>query len=405
MTGINAGSPAVYTLMWDDFISTLVSHAARFRLTHPGSPSPTAVQVVFPRTVIDWISPTGSPDPTTPAASADELNEVVRRFSVRAIETRIRAGAIELDDPWQIMTSDADLHELRELLQTKNCSYLHRDGRDDFCLAASEGDKSAVGRVGLRLAAPTTQQACLRCAVPADDLVCSAFSHPQFVGQVLGSGVARRFLATAACGQDRSEIDKPSGCRPEGHACWQRQVSPDPVIRREGKAPEALPMALDLLDLAWRVLNGKDARLLSKQSAASLISTGGSAQSADEFEARVGSLCDVLKRLDIPDTALRHGQAPPPDQTLNRLELVLEPAKSAGSSIDVAATVGVLRNVISMRDQIQHNRREAPASFARLGIPYPPHDWDEAWAETRAAVVIALRNITEAIRTLAEATP
>lgn len=379
---------------------------------HAGREAPMlcAVAVLFSDLLLEVLSPTpfGARDEAHEKQRADRLNAVCLRFAVASVEARIRDGIIPSSPPKEerIEVVDADLPILRRLLEEKTCSYQIEESKELYCSAASKADETVRGSMGLRLLAPTTRQVCKGCALPDSDFVCSHLVHPEVTGIVTMGGPYQRMLASVECDLGRSEATDPSGCRAEGHACWERLMSRDSAMDLSSLRPFDLPEALDHLDAAWRLLFGRKKALLRLRGTREVAELASSCSSQEEFESRISALADVLKMMSIPDELLAAEERTiQRDHTLDRLLPAVREAGADEAALDrVGRAIDVLRAINAVRYSLQHvgARDRLPGALARLGVSYPPSGWGEAWDMIRLRAVEAARMIREELRGLVD---
>lgn len=160
-------------------------------------------------------------------------------------------------------------------------------------------------------------------------------------------------------------------------------------------SPLTLAAALGYLDTAWRVMEGRDTRLIvlpSPERAASLAFEAGTRA---EYLERVGALGDVLKCLRVPAGGNQDGGHP-----LKRLRAYLSWKLPDESHERVNAALDQLGYVTDIRNGGLHADAEPKAlrAYRALGIEFPVTDPGLAWGSVRTATVQALDAIREEVQ-------
>jgi hypothetical protein len=183
---------------------------------------------------------------------------------------------------------------------------------------------------------------------------------------------------------------------------FERERRPDFVAALDPLPASALPEAFDFLASVWRNITGQN--LFANQRLSPAAGLAESAANRQEFAARLSDFADVLKALQIPDSALDPKDLPGLDKgsSIGRLRSAMSmlPGVDAGA---VEQPLNVLRDINLMRNALQHAnaRPDLPTIMARLGVQYPP-DWADAWEVTRHRAVTAIADVR---RTLLAALP
>lgn len=340
-------------------------------------------------------------------ATEEIVNESMMRLGVSRLEESLSASGGDVRFFGENATQNYKLgaDDLDELLAPdttdKECSYRQAEGRDLYCTAADKTDESVVGSIGHRMAAPTSRPICNNCAVPDGRTLCSNLSHPR-VSAVATFGAYERLLGQAWCNAGRSEVENPSGCRAGGHACWIRIIEEEPPTAPPATSPLTLPEALDFLDAMWRLAFGKSRRLVRPSTFADPAGLAGMAESADQFEVRIGDLADALDRITVADDLLPEGDSRP-SGSLNRLAAVL----SSREMIDfdaVDSAVATLQSVRGLRHTHAHSGAagDRPRILRDLGLSDFGSDWHALWDGLRARTVEALLALRSQVRRLTE---
>jgi hypothetical protein len=166
---------------------------------------------------------------------------------------------------------------------------------------------------------------------------------------------------------------------------------PRPDLVVESIPPLSLLAALDFLDVVW-LLRYKT-RLLRLPSAVAAASLSEEAHTADEFDARLSALGQVLKGLSVPRTK---GANHPVQFFAAKLLADLPPE----SHERVQRSIAVLEAAVLVRNAQQH-AHAAPDSvnaLGALGLTYPVTEWASAWVTIRNGVTTALWAIREELQ-------
>lgn len=331
------------------------------------------------------------------------LESALLRFAVRRIERGLAAEEIPPGPTTEIQTftvEEDDLPELAELLAEKTCDYQLRQGRDLLCSAASLRDETVTATEGHRRLAPTSRPICSRCNLPDTDVICASLAHPAITGARTKDSWSRQ-VVVALCDKGQPEIAQPAGCRPGGHACWERIVEPVEAATEPLLSPLSLPEQLDFLDAVWRVAFQQP--LLKLESTAHAAGLALGCSSRDELTARLSDLADVLNGLRVPNELLGSGGAGVRG-SLTRIERALEATRLDQDGKDrVATAMASLRSVVRIRVGLQHAdaTHELHEHFDKLKIAYPSTDWRRTWHQVRARTIDALVLVRNEVRRLA----
>lgn len=155
--------------------------------------------------------------------------------------------------------------------------------------------------------------------------------------------------------------------------------------------PLSLLAALDFLDVVWRLRYKTELlRLPSATAAASLVEE---AQTAEEFDARLSALGQILKGLTVaPSKGLKH--------PVQFLEAKLLRDLAPDSHERVQRAIAVLEAAVLVRNAQQHVHAapDAVSAVATLGLTYPITEWTSAWVTIRDGVTTALWAIREEVQ-------
>jgi len=166
---------------------------------------------------------------------------------------------------------------------------------------------------------------------------------------------------------------------------------PRPASVSQPVPPLSLLAALDFLDVVWRLRY--KARLLQLPSATAAASLVEEAQTAEEFDARLSALGQVLKGLSV---ARRKGLNHP----VKFLEAQLLTDLSPNSHERVRRAIAVLEAAVLVRNAQQHAgaASESVSALGTLGLTYPITEWLPAWVTIRNRVTTALWAIREELQ-------
>jgi hypothetical protein len=298
------------------------------------------------------------------------------------------------------LARDADVDALKRKIFEKACGYQAADGRDLYC--------TATRRAG---AQPTTRAICAACRVPDAASLCSHFTHAAVSIKLVGSAV-HMTGPSALCELGRDEVDDEPNCRAGGHACWERIVEPPTTAPATTLSPLAIHEAFDFLSVVWQLATGNKAPLIGPVNTTCAGKLAQPATSQTELDSRLSALADLIKAIDVPDTAFPGKPPAPKDHTLTRLlEAIglLTPAKppEPPDSVDdvmkrVGAAVEQLRTANNLRNAAQHSqaREPLPKVLERLGLPFPMPDAATTWARVQTVVVEAAGVLRDELRRL-----
>ena len=340
-------------------------------------------------------------------ATEEIVNESMMRLGVSRLEQALSKPGGDGRFFEESATRDYKLgaDELDEMLVPestgKECSYRRTEGRDLYCTAADKTDEAVVGSIGHRMASPTSRPICNNCALPDVRTLCSNLSHPR-VSAIATFGTYERHLGQAWCNTGRAEIEDPASCRAGGHACWVRIIEEEAPTAPPTTSPLTLPEALDFLDAMWRLAFGKSHRLVRPSTFADPAGLAGAAESADQFEVRIGDLADALDRITVTDDLLPEDESPPTG-SLNRLAAVLLDREVIDSDT-VESAVGTLQSVRGLRHTHAHSgvAGDRPRILRDLGLSDFGSDWQALWDGLRARTVEALLALRSQVRRLTE---
>lgn len=164
------------------------------------------------------------------------------------------------------------------------------------------------------------------------------------------------------------------------------------------ESPLGLAAELDFLDAVWRSKFDKHVRLLALPGAITVSSISADAEGAEQFDARMSALGQILKSFQIPDAAGSH----PIQRLAARLWRDLPPESSAR----VDSAIGMLESAVAIRNGGAHDRAapDAIAALGRFGVGYPITDWLDAWRSIRSHAASALATIREELQVSIEDT-
>ncbi|MGJ6970000.1 hypothetical protein ACSDR0_49905, partial [Streptosporangium sp. G11] len=163
-------------------------------------------------------------------------------------------------DYWDLKVDDVTA--LLQSTEGKSCSFQVKHGRNLFCAAAGINDPTVSRELDGQRVAPTSTPLCGACSLPDDDYLCSSLMHPQVLGMVgSGMGPIRKFEGALCDKGQLRNIQTPHRCLATGHSCWHKTIDVEtPSVAPV--SPLELAEAWDVLDAVWRLVFGKNKRLL-----------------------------------------------------------------------------------------------------------------------------------------------
>jgi hypothetical protein len=201
------------------------------------------------------------------------------------------------------------------------------------------------------------------------------------------------------CDLNRSEIQTASECHAGGHACWERVVELKTTFPAVPLSPLTLLESLDFLDAVWRLAFGPKHAFLRPKNTMSIAKLTLPCRTREEFDSYLSALGDTMKAIDIPDDLLAaEDRQINKALSFNRLLACLKRYPDTVEYKRIESAIGILRDVTSVRDALQHSgaSRQLSDTFTKLGIPYPP-EWDKAWDHIRIKAVEAFNIIREEV--------
>lgn len=307
---------------------------------------------------------------------------------------------------WRV--ADDDLEGLAALASEKTCEYQLREGRTLLCSAAGVNDKTSIGRVGLKIVAPTSDGLCSRCQLPDSRYLCSHLVNPTVLGMTGDGEIAERNCVGAMCNRGfEGAASQPGRCKAGGHSCWERIVElAQPDI--SDVAPLSLVVSLDYLDATWRAASWTTGRLFVHKHAETIADLAQPCVTRADFRDRIGQLDAVFKAMDVPDDPSLKPEVRTAGPLVRLKHSLMTRAAGTGadesSAADISASVDFLLNINRLRTAIQHtetSRTDLTRAHAALGIPYPDADWVLAWRTLQRDVVAALTRLARQIDSLA----
>ncbi|BEP13277.1 hypothetical protein acdb102_15880 [Acidothermaceae bacterium B102] len=163
-----------------------------------------------------------------------------------------------------------------------------------------------------------------------------------------------------------------------------------PTSDPDSLPPQTLDFAasLDFLDTVWVLRFGK--RLVRLPGAQSVASCSAEASTAEEFDARLSALVEVLKGFE-PEGPGKH--------PVVRLRAQLLDQLPPEAHARIMSAVDLLQAVSPVRNGAQHHRvaAESVAALAKFGLAYPIEDWQEAWGTIRAWTSFAFAELRDEV--------
>lgn len=363
----------------------------------------TTLQVRIDNHLVGRFAP-GQPKPKVEDLTEPLVRLVLKRIVSLCPERLDELLATDTRDPtYLIDVQEPDLTELRGAPNDKECRYQSFQDGDLFCLVGISPSSSPSAR---KQAGATTRFMCAACTLADARVACSHLHHPT----VLLPPDSAPQVSSARCDIGRDGIRQgAAGCRPGGHACWERTVE----FRKLPAAvasPLALHEAFDYFDSLWK--NVFKTHLLHIRAATVAGKLAMPCATHAEFEVKLSALADIMNSLEIGDEDLNPEHRVSPDhqkgRTLARLESALA-HKVTGTGQDLAcsarvnAAVTVLRNAMSLRRGYQHSgdaSKKLPQAFSRFGLAYPPDSGEVAWQRVQARVLGALAELRDVLHDL-----
>jgi hypothetical protein len=344
---------------------------------------------------------------STAAGSESGVQIGILRYAMAHVDDFIRQAGLVDTEAGQITNQLfrvewADSETIIDRYLRKSCRYQIEDHGDLLCSAAAASDPTIVGSSGRRNLAPTSRSLCGGCAMPSADLVCSHLMHPEVTALgVAEGGNEMRHLANALCDLGHAEVQSPGGCQAGGHSCWRRLIDDRPPVIVSEPPLVALPEALDFLDAIWRLTFGKDHRLLRLSTVTEPAGLVRSAHSADELDARLSDLADVLDRLVVEESLVsRAKDGEIVKGSLNRVRSALSNKLAPDEVGDAVAACGVLQKVRGLRHMGQHSgmASDFPRLLREIGIADRRPDFQAVWSDVSRVAANAVMTIVRELR-------
>lgn len=178
-------------------------------------------------------------------------------------------------------------------------------------------------------------------------------------------------------------------------------LTPPPTLpaTEPDEPPLGLAAELDFLDTVWRLRYGT-ARppLLALRGALPVARLSMDVASAEEFDARLSDLAQVLKSFDLEGIAGHKNRQHPVQRLVDHLQDDLHIEE--GASARIAGAGAVLEAAIDIRNGgVHHNAAtKAVSGLKTLRIGYPITDWHTAWRTIRSAVTRAVASLREELQ-------
>jgi hypothetical protein len=210
-----------------------------------------------------------------------------------------------------------------------------------------------------------------------------AFEPPTWGGQTASQGNSTRWRYQRDM-RHFGEVDT----LPEYVAILAGYMEPvQAQLRSVPPEPLDLAASLDFLDTVWRLKYGKPLFVLP--SALSVVSCTGDAWTAEEFDARLSDLVQILKSISLA------GVGHPIARLRAQLLMDLPPAAEQR----VVAATETLTAVSTVRNGAQHRSAEPETiqALARFGLEYPLSDWQGGWLAIRAWTAHAFAELRDEV--------
>ncbi len=338
---------------------------------------------------------------TWSSGSEEEGSAKFERAMLKVCVRRIEARGVELLDDletllrWEVEPADIQA----AAADRKVCSHQERRGPDLFCIAAQKSPSKGPASL---MHGATTLHACENvCALPDTQLLCSGFvhvsmdmahnfpPHPVVMGRVCEKG-------------QQSAIEKePIGCIPGGNDCWHRVLDLSLTTPETRLSPLALSEAIDFLSWIWKERfpqSSKKLIQLSSASPAAEIAQGCS--SPEEFRSRMNALKDVLDALSIDGGLVPAGSQQTGHESLFRMRQALKGALPQAEYDRAEFALTELQYIVDLRNGLHHADagKKIPPAARRIGIEWPPRDWEETWSNVRDKCARSLVEVRKAIQ-------
>jgi hypothetical protein len=181
------------------------------------------------------------------------------------------------------------------------------------------------------------------------------------------------------------------------------RVLEDLVLPKAPSVPRAtdaltLPRALDYLDVVWQLTHDHQ-KLVRLRRASAVTELGLSAESSEEFQARLTSLADILSSICVPPRGAKRDRP----LTLLGSQLAEDLSDNELAAADVLYQVDRLNAIVDMRHGQQHSDSaltRAARSAASLGISTAGGNWSAAWEQVRGVAAEALLAIARHVESL-----
>jgi hypothetical protein len=176
-------------------------------------------------------------------------------------------------------------------------------------------------------------------------------------------------------------------------ALTDQPLGPQPLST---PSPLGLVASIDYLDVVWRLFNDtRQGHLFRLQSAQRLAQLACEANTAEEFDARLSTIGDLLRGLRV--LSGEKPQRRTRDTPLGAFQAHLIRVLPASSETRIERAIETLTKVLAVRDASQHGdagRRGADA-MVTFGAGYPPPTWAFGWSVVSARMIDALDAIRE----------
>lgn len=172
-----------------------------------------------------------------------------------------------------------------------------------------------------------------------------------------------------------------------------------PTVAPAVVSPLDLPEALGYLDAVWRFRFGSHLLGWTLPAAAARLALP--CASADEFDARLSALADILGHLTVePPPMADRAESRAKEGSLARLRRGLEGELEGEAFQRADAAIRNLQHVVRIRVGGQHSGPggETAKAFRQLGLRYPPSDPGAAWEEIRSVSATAIHAIREELQ-------
>ena len=323
------------------------------------------VYIVFPLRLLDSLGMRETKDVS-----------FVMRMALDHIRRQIAAGAFTPGQNYEyVFTSESlDLSKFK----WKECAYQASEATGLRCTAAHLRDRA--GGV-------TTAAICQACELPSTDILCDELVYPVITSNEEASQMTARHFVDSKCNVGSAEFKGGSGCVPQGYSCWRKTIAV-----AEAGVSDPPGSLLSRIDHINTLFHGKFGTSLFKlQKVETILTLRESTRGKDAFKSKLQALGRLIEHMAGYDLAIGVGATPTDKASINGLSAFLTKVGVA----DVMKIIQPIRDIMTVRVDWSHDvtRQDVVSACARLGIPLPIVDYDNAWGQTVMALQGALGDL------------